>query len=181
MWDPQVIFNLQPLESCPSIFVGAGRPVGRGGGRSAGIGQTPAPGEGGGARGGGAREGAPPPIEEGPSSRTTSFGMLSPMEEGLSPTMTLLHPRRSIPTAHPALTPFHLASPRPVLASTQFSTTLYHGFGCSCASRLTYKERGPLPPKSPDWWERDTLPYKVVMAPFSLIVTTRPGKYRTIA
>jgi hypothetical protein len=52
-----------------------------------------------------------------------------------------------------------------MLASTQFNPTLYHRFGRSCALRPTYKARGPLPPKSPDWWERDALPYKVVMAP----------------
>jgi hypothetical protein len=48
---------------------------------------------------------------------------------------------------------------------TAFSPTLYHRFGRSYASRPTYKARGPLPPKSPDWWERDALLYKVVMAP----------------
>jgi hypothetical protein len=51
-----------------------------------------------------------------------------------------------------------------LLASTQFSPTLYHRLGRSCSSRPTYKARGPLLPKSPNWWERDATLIKVVMA-----------------
>jgi hypothetical protein len=107
MWDPHVIFNLQPLERCPAISAGVGRPEGGGGGRPAGLRRALAPGGGRwlwrserrwSAGRSSAADGGGTELED-----DELFDAAIDGREGPRSMMTLLHPRRSVPTAHPEL------------------------------------------------------------------------------